>query len=136
MSRIVVAVDGSEHSRRTVEWATAEAARWHADLDVVHVWHRDHIARGAVPIAGGAETADEAGRVLRASVDLAAAVPGIEHVTPRLINSLRVSDAVADAGDGADLLVLGSRGHGGHAMLGSVADAVVRRARVPVAVVP
>jgi nucleotide-binding universal stress UspA family protein len=47
-------------------------------------------------------------------------------------------EVLADTAAGADLLVLGSHGHGRlfHAVLGSVADACVRTAPCPVVVVP
>ena len=39
--RIVVGLDGSEHSKLALRWAHAEAALRSADLEVVHVSSRD-----------------------------------------------------------------------------------------------
>jgi nucleotide-binding universal stress UspA family protein len=36
---VVVGVDGSEHSRRALEWARQEAALRHVGCVVLHAWH-------------------------------------------------------------------------------------------------
>ena len=38
LRRIVTGVDGSDASHHALAWAIDEAARWGAQLDVVHAW--------------------------------------------------------------------------------------------------
>jgi nucleotide-binding universal stress UspA family protein len=138
MRRIVVGVDGSEGSRAALEWAVEEARLRGADVDAVHVWLYPPLTymTGLVPapvfdrddlVAGAREVLDAAcDAVDRGSVRINRIV--IEGGAPH-----RLVDAASDA----DLLVVGSRGHGGVAglLLGSVSRYCVHHARCPVVVV-
>jgi nucleotide-binding universal stress UspA family protein len=127
--RIVVGVDGSADGHRALAWAVEEARLRACELDVVQAW--EYL---------GVYTVDPDSRQLAHS-KLEAAVAGLEtsgvDVKPRLVEG-RPVEALLEAARDADLLVVGSRGHGGLAatVLGSVSTGVVRHAPCPVVVVP
>jgi nucleotide-binding universal stress UspA family protein len=137
-ARIVVGIDGSEESRRALQWACKEAALRDAALEVVHAysapWEYWAVPVPPVPLT---EVESAQRRLLETEV---AAVLGdqqqtrVEHV---LINDLPAR-ALIEQGKGADLLVLGTRGKGGFAgvLLGSVSQHVVHHAPCPVVIVP
>jgi nucleotide-binding universal stress UspA family protein len=134
--RVVVGYDGSAGARLAAELAVEEARRRAATLTVVRVWHGDPIA--APPGAGG-QFADDMRRA--AEEELAGAVSALEIEGVRLElltlegNAPRRLEEVARE---ADLLVVGSRGHGALAstLLGSVSLHCVLHAPCPVLVVP
>lgn len=138
MTRIVVGVDGSESSVRALRWAVEQAARDGATVQAIHSWHIPYTATGmgGMPfdvqmLADGAQaTLDEVvGRVdagalaepIVATLDEGAAAP-----------------TLIEASKGADLVVVGSRGHGGFVglLLGSVSQQVASHAHCPVVIVP
>ncbi|WP_063795821.1 universal stress protein [Peterkaempfera griseoplana] len=139
MQSVVAAVDGSQSSRRALEWAADEAERRGSALKLVYasLWERyecdeeekeenDDFARGRD--AARRMLAGEAARARRRC-------PGLE-VTTEVIPGETVP-ALLHAGREAGLLVLGSRGHGGfqNLLLGSVSLGVAARADFPVVVV-
>ena len=133
--RIVVGVDGSEHSHRALEWAVAEATRWGATLTVLHAWWF-----GVTPTdPHAADATREIGRAAQGLVDDEvgfARDAGIEATGVLVFE--RAHRALIDASGDADLVVVGSRGLGAVAatLLGSVSQACVRHAHCPVVVVP
>jgi nucleotide-binding universal stress UspA family protein len=139
LGRIVVGYDGSESSRRALTWAADEARRREARLDVVQAWQVPYPV--AAPVAGYAVVADALAETARAGLDEALAVPELGDLpvpaTPLVVQG-PAGPAILDAADGADLIVLGTRGHGTvvGALLGSVTHHVVHHATRPVLVVP
>jgi nucleotide-binding universal stress UspA family protein len=139
--RIVVGVDDSEGSRQALKWAVDEARRRHGtEVHAVHVWHPPYVATGPfvptpwVTVAAAERSAEY---VLDQSVD------GVDdRGLPRSIQRILVRDSAAHgllaAAEGADLVVVGSRGRGGFAglLLGSVSRQVLHHATVPAVVVP
>jgi nucleotide-binding universal stress UspA family protein len=124
---VFVAVDGTGKSVRALEWAVDAAVRRGAPLTIVHVW------RGQAHDVDSEEyamTHARAAGVLQDATAHAQQRAGVV-VLQRLINgdAARVLPTVTND---ADLVVVGSRGDYG---LGSVAEAVVAKARRPVAVV-
>ncbi|HVF32604.1 MAG TPA: universal stress protein [Acidimicrobiales bacterium] len=136
MARIVVGVDGSDVSRAALAFALDEARLRGARLDVVVAWHEPYSAAAIAPIATDpAVFSDAATRTLEdalASSDLT----GVE--IGRRVERGGPAEALLRAAEGADLLVVGSRGHGGFTglLLGSVSQQVVHHAPCPVVVVP
>jgi nucleotide-binding universal stress UspA family protein len=136
--RIVVGVDGSIGSERAVRWAATEAERRGAALDVVHAWTTpysltppDYFPDPAPFEAQGAEILDRAMKSLVAHGRLAI------DTQPVLVRGYP-SKTLVHAAEGAELLVVGSRGRGGFSglLLGSVSENCVQHAPCPVAVIP
>ena len=126
---IVVGIDGSEQAGAALRWAAAQAERDGAVLSLLHGWE----ARASSSEARIASAA-------AALVDQTVAAVASDH--PGLVvkgESVRRAPAAAliDASGAADLVVVGSRGHGGFAglLLGSVGQQCIHHARSPVAVV-
>lgn len=135
-SRIVVGVDGSTSARHALRWATEQARRIGAQLEVVHVWsHTPYAFVDPTLLADAAEAA--ARQMLRETLDtvFGDAVPEFVQAEIAEGHPARTLQRVAD---GAELLVVGTRGHGEVAgmFLGSVSQFLTAHASVPVVVVP
>jgi nucleotide-binding universal stress UspA family protein len=135
MNKIVVGTDGSDHATAALRWAVEEAEVHAAEVEAVLVWslldqyHPDRSDRFD-PGYG-----EDAARAALASWIADALGPGA-HVGLRVVCDLPVR-ALLEAGDLADLVVLGARGTGGFEglLLGSVSERVAQLANRPVAVV-
>ncbi|MET9497963.1 universal stress protein [Streptomyces sp. NPDC006552] len=132
---VVAAVDGSDDSRRALEWALAEAARREADLRIVHVRQYAPGLQPAVLVAGPDEPADDQviGAV-RKALEGREGPPPLEFISREGLPAAVLPEMSTEA----RLLVLGSRGRGGFAslLLGSNGVAAARDAACPVVVVP
>ena len=136
MAAIVVGVDGSEESKAALRWAVAEARLRDANVRAVYAWSLPHVAGGVGPlIVPDTEVLRRDGeRVL----DAAIAEVGTEGVdVERASIEGSPARALVEAAEGADLLVVGSRGHGGFVglLLGSVSQQVAHHALCPVVIV-
>jgi nucleotide-binding universal stress UspA family protein len=135
---IVVGVDGSPPSRTALSWAAAEAANHQADLLVVSVWEPALIPPGGTPGVGHAplRTSESAAEDLVALIreELGDEPPVL--VQPRVTQG-NPAHVLIESSQDADLLVVGTRGHGGFAglILGSVSQHVAAYAQCPVTVV-
>ena len=138
MKKILIATDGSASAREAVAFGLELAARQGAEVIVVHVAP----ALDVLPVAGFGMPAAQPHPVSaydRASLDVAstlAAAAGVKIQTELLTgNPVDEIVAFADSID-ADLIVVGSRGHGAvaSAILGSVSQGVLHEARRPVLV--
>ncbi|MFD0774635.1 universal stress protein, partial [Streptomonospora algeriensis] len=139
--RVIAGVDGSESSRRAVEFAFAQA-RWNgSELVGICAWQPMAAfvsAMGPVPPEAFDDDAVEASarRTAEAELeDIRAANPDVS-VDLRTVRAHPVV-ALLEEATPADLIVVGSRGRGGFAglMLGSVSQSVLHGAHGPVAVV-
>jgi nucleotide-binding universal stress UspA family protein len=139
MNKIVVGVDGSSGSVAAVKWARDEANLRGAALEVVAVWQYPMMttipAFGALPEVAdlSAHTEKHLREILKeADIESTSDVP----VTINVTEGAAVAALISAAAD-ADLLVVGSRGHGGFAglLLGSVSHQCTMHARCPVVVV-
>lgn len=135
MKTIVVGTDGSHHAATALRWAAEEAEVHGATVEVVVVWNFLEQFHPDRPDAFDAGYTEESARAtLTAWVDdvLGPQAP----VRQRAVCEVPVR-GLLEAGDAADLLVLGARGTGGFEglLLGSVSDRVALLATRPVAVV-
>ncbi|HZP42147.1 MAG TPA: universal stress protein [Candidatus Binatia bacterium] len=128
IARIVVPTDFSVCSMRALQRAEALAQRLGAEVVLVHV---------DPSVVLGSEVAPARQDAVRRELDGIAAVLGTRGVRARgVVRAGAPAEeilAVAMA-EGADLIVMGTHGRTGlaHALLGSVAEDVVRRALCPV----
>ena len=143
MPGIIVGVDGSEISRRALDWAVREAGLRGAALTVLAV-HRvaTNYWTGAAELYPEADqpvteamrkAAEEAAQ--KAVTDAGAPAPA--SVTVRAVSGIPAQELVGASSD-ADLVVVGQRAPGGfsRAVLGSVTSRVVSHAACPVVVIP
>lgn len=137
--RIVVGVDGSEPSKRALRWALRQAQLTGASVEAIHAWDVPLYA-GVAPVidtVGEGEALVKAGeQILAESI---AEVAGEQPAVPIRTRVLQGNPAAAllRAAKDAELLVVGSRGHGGFvgALLGSVSQYCVHHATCPVVVI-
>ena len=128
--RIVVGVDGSEHSMAALEWAAAQAELSGSALEIVAA-----LGPGYQYLSRGEMNQLMQNDVTEALARAETLAPGV-NITTRTFESAPESILIEE-GTGADLLVVGSRGRGGFKglLLGSVSRKCVHRARCPVVVV-
>ncbi|MEV7690388.1 universal stress protein [Streptomyces bungoensis] len=130
---ITVGLDGSPESRAAADWAAREAELRGLPVRLGQVWEpvpEPMRSETAVPRAEGW------GRILRESAEgLRLRHPGVEVITEQLTGS--PAEALVDAAEDAELLVLGSRGLSGLGgfLVGSVGHAVVAHTERPVVLV-
>ena len=126
METIIVGIDGSPGSRAALAWAFAEAGQRKARIVALSVWQFPYLALGPSPLGGPV-------------VPIDVGIPEGIEVTP-VAKEGSASNTLLDlaTSEGATLLVIGARGHGGFAglLLGSVATQCVNHATVPTVVVP
>ncbi len=139
MSKIVVGTDGSKSADLALDWAYDEAKRRDVDLEVVHAWSYPYGYGGTrVTVEEPPELMKlDAAKVLEASCAGVLERKGSEvTLRPRLLAG-SPARVLMDEAEGADLLVVGSRGHGGFLslLLGSTAHQVTQHAHCPVVVI-
>ena len=136
---IVVGVDGSPSSRTALTWAAAEAADHGADLVVINVWEHT-----LLPPAGSVSVSERyvADPSQRTAEDLVNVIKEELGENPPVLVQPQVKQGnpakvLIDQSENADLLVVGTRGHGGFRglVLGSVSQHVAAYANCPVTVV-
>jgi nucleotide-binding universal stress UspA family protein len=140
VSRLVVGVDGSPGSVQALRWAVRQARLTGGSVDAVLAWEypTSYGGHAWVPygFAEGTEFEEVAERTLADSISQATGAGDGVDVRPKVVRGNPVQ-ALLDSAEGADLLVVGNRGHGGFtaALLGSVAQHCVHHAGCPVVVV-
>ena len=137
--RIVAGVDGSPSSLAALRWAVRQAEFTGATVDAVIAWHYPVLAvpMGPAPVAM-LDTADfEKGADETISDAISAAVGTSRVRVSAQVKEGNAAQVLLDAAAGADLLVVGSRGHGGfaEALLGSVSQHCVHHAPCAVVIV-
>jgi nucleotide-binding universal stress UspA family protein len=132
--RIVVGVDGFESSKAALRWAIHQAKLTGAVVEAVTAWHVPP-STGVIPMADMPDYRDDAQSVLAEAVAEMCTTDTEVEVCPRVLAGRAAQVLMAEA-EGAELLVLGSRGHGGlaEALLGSVGQFCVHHAPCPVVI--
>jgi nucleotide-binding universal stress UspA family protein len=132
MEKIVVGIDGSEQSKDALRFAVEEAEVHGARVFCVHAW--------TLPIPPPAdypalvkELQEAAERQLESTVEEVLDKGNVVRVDRAAVEG-PAATVLLDAAADADLIVVGSRGHGGfeRLLLGSVSDQVARHAPCPV----
>lgn len=141
MGRIVVGVDGSEHGVDALRFALAEARAHGSTVEAVLAWTYPIMADayGGTAMAGvNPEVLVEgAKQALEQAIEAATDDPAERAAVQRKVVEGGAGHALVEASRGAQLLVVGSRGHGGFTglLLGSVSSQCVHHAHCPVVVV-
>lgn len=138
MKKIVVGVDGSPESLLALDWAYNAALLSGAELTVVHSWLYPYPVSDSSPREVRRPMETDAENELQSSLDsLGSRLTDGSVVVHRELREDSAVDALLKEGDGADLLVVGSRGRGGFRarLLGSVSRTLVQHASCPVAVI-
>lgn len=136
---VVVGVDGSEGSRRALEWALEEARLRDLEVSAIGVVQL-HLVALSVP---GYPYADEryiedllreTRTMVAQQVDEVRPAPGVTVTTRAVLGA--PAEVLVDASEKAELLVVGSRGRGGFSglLLGSVSQQCTSHASCPVVV--
>ena len=141
ISRVLVPIDFSPSARAALEYATFLAGEFAADLEVLHVWEPpgyvgpDTLA--LLPVAAGQPGWDQTRAEVTREVDqfLAKASAKPKALSVR-VEAGEPSDTILNLAKdwGADLIVMGTHGRTGlsRLLIGSVAEAVLRRSTCPV----
>lgn len=128
-SCVIVGVDASPESLVALEWALTLAGGLRCRVIAVH-------AVGLLEDGGYRPHPDLAGLIddARDRVPLARGIP-----VERIVEDGPAADVIVRVAEreGADLIVVGSRGHGqAPRLLGSTSEAILARAQLPVLVIP
>jgi nucleotide-binding universal stress UspA family protein len=141
MPGILVGIDGSDHSRKALEWAVHEAGVRGTSLTVlaVHQVAANHWTGDPETYASDAPETDMVRQAAEDAVQKAVSQvgePAPTSVTVRAVTGVAAHELVAASAD-ADLVVVGSRGGGGFGrmVLGSVSHQVASHAQSPVVVI-
>lgn len=143
MPGILVGIDGSEHSRDALEWAVREAALRHTPLTVLTVQQAvaNYWTGSPVTYPGDPELTEKAQQMAQEETDSVLKLVGEASRPPSVaVEAIcgMPAEVLLHAADGADMIVVGSRGAGGfkRLLLGSVSTQVTHHANCPVVVIP
>jgi nucleotide-binding universal stress UspA family protein len=137
MARIVVGVDGSPSSRAALRWAVRQARLTGATVDAVIAWQIPVVLQNYSWAPIYVEEAGDFAADARKRIDAVISAE-VDPADSPLVRSQVVhghpAQVLLAAAAGADLLVVGSRGHGGFAdaLLSSVGQYCVHHAHCPV----
>ncbi len=133
--RIVVGVDGSPSSTAGLRWAIRQAKLTGCVVEAVTAWHIP-AGYGFAPIVDdGVDWAGDAGKVLSDTLNEVAGEDPDVIIRPAVWEG-QAADVLIRAARGADLLVVGCRGHGrfGRTLLGSISQQCLHHSPCPVLV--
>jgi nucleotide-binding universal stress UspA family protein len=133
--RIVVGVDGSEASKEALRWAARISVGINAPIEAVIAWDYP-VSVGWATWPGDWHPEADADKTLQQALDEAFGSDRPAGLEPK-VRQGHPRAVLLDAAEGADMLILGNRGHGGFVglRLGSVGAACAEHARCPVLVV-
>ncbi len=130
----MVGIDGSHSSIAGLLWAADEAAFTGATLELVHSWEW-LTGAGWAPIPSDFDPQHGAETVLNGAIDTARALHPTLVIAATTAEG-QAADRLVGASTGAELLVVGCRGHSelSGLLLGSVSDYCATHAHCPVLV--
>jgi nucleotide-binding universal stress UspA family protein len=134
--RVVVGVDGSLHSEQALRWGAFFAGTIGGRVDAVTAWQYPTAYGWAAPPPTDWDPSRDMDGVVRDTVQKA--FGGHPPVAIEiLVREGGAAPVLLEACDGAVMLVVGSRGHGGFVglLLGSVSASVAEHASCPVLIV-
>ena len=132
--RIVVGVDGSESSIEALEWAVRQASLTGSVVDAVCAWQ--YPSNYGLGVPDEFDYAGEAARTLAKAIADVSREDGSVEIRSRVVER-PAGQALTELAAGAEMLVVGSRGHGELAgtLLGSVSQHCIHHAPCPVVVI-
>lgn len=137
--KLLVPIDFSPDSTAALDWAIGFAKKFSAEIDLLHSYEPGRmITLYGVGFPGTLD--DEMRHAAQKRLSEAAHRVASEsiHVREHIVRE-PPDEAIVEhaAKQGADMIIMGSRGHTGlaHVLLGSVAERTIRRAPCPVLVV-
>jgi nucleotide-binding universal stress UspA family protein len=139
--RIVVGVDSSHGSKVALRWALAQSRLTGASVEAVAAWQHPMMygnSYWAMPFPADDKVAAMAEKALAETVaDIVGTQDKQVDVRATVVEG-PAAYVLLTAAVGAELLVVGSRGHGGFAgmLLGSVSQHCAHHAPCPVVVIP
>lgn len=138
MSRVVVGIDGSEVSMAALRWALHEAELRKVPVELLYAW----MVPASVTASGLAVSQTDSAFEKAAQQVLDHAEETAKEVAPdvkleKVVVYGQAAQELVRAAVGAELLVVGSRGHGGFTglLLGSVSAQVAHHAPCPLVIV-
>lgn len=132
--KIVVGVDGSDQSKAAMDWAVEESRLRRGEVQAITAWSFPYVS-DAMGTAWDYEIFEkDAQAILEAELERVKG-QGVT-VTGRVVEG-NPAAALIDASKDADLVAVGSRGHGGFTgmLLGSVSHQTIHHAHCPVLVI-
>ncbi|WP_435226363.1 universal stress protein [Streptomyces sp. Tue6028] len=134
--RIVVGVDGSTSSHAALRWAVRYAGLVGGAVDAVGAWELSGMYNWSAPVVDTDFDEAEAREELAGDLRDALGADAAASVRALLVRG-NAADVLLRAAEGAEVLVVGSRGRGGftRALLGSVSQHVAQHATCPVVIV-
>jgi nucleotide-binding universal stress UspA family protein len=139
-SRVIVGVDGSELSEAAVAFAMAEASMRNAAVEAITAWNRVEALPPGLIASGVVEAMPTTEEIALA---LSESLAGWRERFPDVPVTQRVvvghpAHVLSEASKYADLVVVGTRGHGAAAsmLIGSTSRGLLHHAQCPVVVVP
>jgi nucleotide-binding universal stress UspA family protein len=135
--KILVPLDGSEHSIKALETAVQIAHKFNGKITLIHVYSIGGLAISPTPVRGFIEAIRKVGASILADGEKRVKAEGIQ-VETLLMEGHTVEQIVKACREGKfDLIVMGARGLSKvkEMLLGSVSDGVIRYACCPVLIV-
>jgi len=135
--RIIVGIDGSASSRAAIDWTLKRASKGDT-LVLIHAWRLPAVSGLEMPVASLADFEAAAHRLVKETVEELDIDAETGPTVETIVAAGHAGPALIEAAQGADLIVVGSRGYGGlrGILLGSVSTYVIHHAQCPVAVIP
>ncbi|MES9523576.1 universal stress protein [Streptomyces capoamus] len=134
--RVVVGVDGSRSSYEALRWGVRYADLVGGSVEAVAVWELPGLYGWSAPAVDMDVDEDETRQKMDQELADVLGADAAGSVRTRVVHG-NPADVLLRAADGAEVLVVGSRGRGGfaRALLGSVSQHVSQHARCPVVIV-